>query len=148
MQPHGDRAVVILPPMPNPSTEELDRIYALPYARAPHPSYGGRRIPAWEQIRFSVHVLRGCSAGCTFCCITEHQGRDVCSRSEENVLEEIREITEMPEFRGTISDIGGATANMWQMECSDEEVHAKCRRMSCVYPKVCPHLHVDHQPVI
>lgn len=148
VQPHGDRAVVILPPMANPSTEELDRIYALPFARAPHPRYEGRRIPAWDQIRFSVHVLRGCSAGCTFCCITEHQGRDVCSRSEASVLEEVREITEMPDFRGTISDIGGATANMWQMECSDEEVHRRCRRMSCVYPKVCGNLRVNHQPLV
>lgn len=147
VQPHGDRAAVIFPPMPNPSTEELDRIYALPFARAPHPQYAGQRLTAWEQIKFSVHVLRGCSAGCTFCCITEHQGRDVCSRSEENVLEEVREITEMPDFRGTISDIGGATANMWQMECDDPEIHAKCRRMSCVYPKVCPNLHVNHQPL-
>lgn len=148
VQKHGDRAAVILPPMPNPTTEELDRVYALPYARAPHPRYAGQRIPAWDQIKFSVHVLRGCSAGCTFCCITEHQGRDVCSRSEANVLEEVREITEMPDFRGTISDIGGATANMWQMQCSDEEVHQQCRRMSCVYPKVCPNLRVNHQPIV
>ncbi len=148
VQRHGDRAAVILPPMPNPSTEELDRVYALPYARGPHPRYAGRKLTAWEQIKFSVHVLRGCSAGCTFCCITEHQGRDVCSRSEANVLEEIRDITEMPDFRGTISDIGGATANMWQMQCSSEEHHQQCRRMSCVYPKVCPNLRVDHQPLV
>lgn len=148
IQPHGDRAVAILPPMPNPTTEELDRIYALPYARAPHPRYAGARIPAWEQIRFSVHLLRGCSAGCTFCCITEHQGRDVCSRSEASVLAEVREIAEMPEFRGTVSDLGGATANMWQMHCSDEESHRRCRRMSCVYPKVCRNLRVNHRPLI
>lgn len=148
VQPHGDRAAVIFPPMPNPSTTELDAIYALPFARAPHPRYAGQKLTAWDQIKFSVHVLRGCSAGCTFCCITEHQGRDVCSRSEENVLEEIEEITQMPDFRGTISDIGGATANMWQMECGDPEIHKKCRRMSCVYPKVCPTLRVNHQPLI
>ncbi len=148
VQPHGDRAAVIFPPMPNPSTEELDRIYALPFARAPHPRYAGKRLGCWEQIKFSVHMLRGCSAGCTFCCITEHQGRDVCSRSEESVLDEVREVAAMPDFKGTITDLGGATANMWQMECDDPEVHAVCKRMSCVYPKVCPNLHVDHAPLI
>ena len=148
VQPHGDRVAVIFPPMPNPTTEELDKIYSLPFARAPHPSYAGQKLTAWDQIKFSVHVLRGCSAGCTFCCITEHQGRDVCSRSEENVLEEVKEITQMPDFRGTISDIGGATANMWQMECGDPQIHKKCRRMSCVYPKVCSTLRVNHEPLI
>ena len=147
VQPHGDRAVVILPPMPNPTTPELDKIYALPYVRMQHPMYVGKKITAWDQIKFSVHVLRGCSAGCSFCCITEHQGRDVCSRSEENVLDEIKEITEMPDFKGTISDIGGATANMWQMECADEDWHKVCRRQSCVYPSICPALNVNHQPL-
>lgn len=148
VQKHGDRAVIVLPPMPNPTTAELDAIYALPFARAPHPRYAGAKLTAWDQIKFSVHVMRGCSAGCTFCCITEHQGRDVCSRSEESVLDEVRELTQMPDFRGTISDLGGATANMWHMECSDAEVHARCRRMSCVQPSVCPNLTVDHAPLI
>jgi uncharacterized radical SAM protein YgiQ len=148
VQPHGDRAVVVLPPMRNPTTAELDRVHALPFVRAPHPRYRGARIPAWEQIRNSLQILRGCSAGCAFCCITEHQGRDVASRSKESVLEEVRELVDSPGFRGTISDLGGATANMWQMECADPEAHAVCRRASCVYPKVCKNLRVDHQPLI
>ncbi len=148
VQKHGDRAVVVMPPMRNPTTEEIDRVYALPYCRAPHPRYQGKRIPAWDQIKFSVHIMRGCSAGCSFCCITEHQGRDVASRSEANVLEELKEITEMPDFKGTVSDLGGATANMWHMECSKPDWHSVCRRQSCVYPQICPALSVDHKPLI
>jgi uncharacterized radical SAM protein YgiQ len=148
VQPHGDRAVVVFPPMPNPTTEELDRIHALPFRRAPHLRYRGTTIPAWEQIRFSVQILRGCAAGCSFCCITEHQGREVCSRSEASVLEEVREIASMPEFRGTISDLGGATANLWNAGCSSPGSHAVCRRASCLYPVVCKHFAIDHGPLI
>ncbi len=148
VQPHGDRAVVVFPPMPNPTTEELDRIHALPFCRAPHPRYAGQRIPAWDQIRFSVQILRGCAAGCSFCCITEHQGREVCSRSAESVLAEVREVAAMPEFRGTISDLGGATANLWNAGCSSPRAHAVCRRASCLYPTVCRHFAIDHGPLV
>ena len=148
VQPHGDRAVVVFPPMPNPTTEELDRIHALPFCRAPHPRYEGRPIPAWEQIQFSVQILRGCAAGCSFCCITEHQGRDVCSRSAESVLEEVREVAAMPRFRGTVSDLGGATANLWNAGCTSKEAHAVCRRPSCLYPVVCKHFGLDHGPLV
>ena len=148
VQRHGERAVVVLPPMPGPSTAELDRIHALPFARAPHPSYRGERIPAWEQIRFSVQIVRGCNAGCSFCCITEHQGRDVCSRSPESVLEEVREVAAMPEFRGTVSDLGGPTANLWGARCGDERARRMCRRASCLFPTVCSKLVFGHGALV
>ncbi|MGI5861899.1 MAG: YgiQ family radical SAM protein, partial [Myxococcales bacterium] len=148
VQRHGDRAVVVLPPMPGPDTDELDRIHALPFARAPHPRYRGERIPAWEQIRFSIQIVRGCNAGCSFCCITEHQGRDVCSRSPESVLEEVREVAVMPEFRGTISDLGGPTANLWGARCGDARAHRMCRRASCLFPTVCSKLVLAHDRLV
>jgi uncharacterized radical SAM protein YgiQ len=148
VQPHGDRSVVITPPAAPPTTEELDRIHALPFARAPHPRYAGERIPAWEQIQGSVQIVRGCCAGCAFCCITEHQGRDVCSRSEASILEELREVAATPGFHGTISDLGGPTANLWGSGCSDPKAHALCRRASCLFPSLCPRFHVDHGPLV
>jgi uncharacterized radical SAM protein YgiQ len=148
VQRHADRAVVIPPPMENPSTLELDRIHRLPFTRAPHPRYAGARIPAFEQIKHSVQILRGCSAGCSFCCITEHQGRDVASRSRESVLEEIREIAMTPDFHGTISDLGGATANLWNMRCTDAAAHRLCRRASCLFPTLCTNFEVDHGPLV
>jgi uncharacterized radical SAM protein YgiQ len=152
VQRHGAGArarwVVVNEPMANPTTAELDRIYELPFTRAAHPSYAGATIPALEQIKWSVNILRGCSAGCSFCCITEHQGRDVASRSEASVLAELELLAARPDFRGTVSDIGGATANMWQMTCTSPEAHAVCRRMSCVSPVVCKHYGVDHGPLI
>jgi uncharacterized radical SAM protein YgiQ len=152
VQRHGRgekaRFVVVNPPMPSPSTEELDRIAELPYVREAHPSYGGAHIPALEQIRWSVQILRGCAAGCAFCCITEHQGRDVASRSEASVLREIALLASKESFRGTITDVGGATANMWQMTCTSEEAHAACRRASCIYPAVCRFFAVDHGPLV
>jgi uncharacterized radical SAM protein YgiQ len=146
----GDRArfVVVNEPMPSPSTEELDGIAELPYVREAHPSYGGAHIPALEQIRWSIQILRGCAAGCAFCCITEHQGRDVASRSEASVLREIATLASKESFRGTITDVGGATANMWNMRCTSAEAHAVCRRASCVYPTVCKFFEVDHGPLI
>jgi uncharacterized radical SAM protein YgiQ len=152
VQRHGQgdrrRWVVVNPPMPPPDTAELDRIAELPYVREAHPSYGGAHIPALEQIRWSVQILRGCAAGCAFCCITEHQGREVASRSEASVLREITALAQRNDFRGTITDVGGATANMWQMGCTDAEAHRSCRRASCVYPAVCRHFRVDHGPLI
>ncbi len=146
----GERTVTVVvnPPMPGPTTAELDRIAELPYARDAHPSYGAAHIPALEQIRWSIQILRGCAAGCSFCCITEHQGRDVASRSRDSVLREVEALARRPDFKGTISDLGGATANMWQMTCTSAEAHAVCRRASCVYPSVCPHFAVDHGPLV
>lgn len=152
VQRHGQgpkaRFVVVNEPMAAPTTEELDRIAELPYAREAHPSYGGAHIPALEQIRWSIQILRGCAAGCAFCCITEHQGRDVASRSEESVLRELAALASRESFRGTVTDLGGATANMWRMTCTSAEAHALCRRPSCVFPSVCPHFDVDHGPLV
>jgi uncharacterized radical SAM protein YgiQ len=145
---HAARWVVVNEPMPAPSTEELDRIAELPYVREAHPSYRGAHIPALEQIRWSIQILRGCAAGCSFCCITEHQGREISSRSEASVLRELHTIASRDDFKGTITDLGGATANMWQMSCTDAAAHAVCRRMSCVYPLVCKFFAVDHGPLI
>jgi uncharacterized radical SAM protein YgiQ len=145
----GERArfVVVNEPMPAPGTEELDRIAELPYLREAHPSCGGAHIPALEQIRWSIQILRGCAAGCAFCCITEHQGRDVASRSEASVLREVAQLAARDSFRGTITDLGGATANMWRMTCTSAEAHAACRRPSCVHPQVCRFFEVDHGPL-
>jgi len=152
VQRHGRgaaaRTLVVNEPMPAPTTEELDAIAELPYLREAHPSYGGAHIPALEQIRWSVQILRGCAAGCAFCCITEHQGRDVASRSEASVLREIAALASRESFKGTITDVGGATANMWQMTCTSAEAHAVCRRASCVYPAICRFFRVDHGPLV
>jgi uncharacterized radical SAM protein YgiQ len=152
VQPHGSgkraRLVVVNEPMAPPSTEELDRIAELPYQREAHPSYGGLHIPALEQIRWSIQILRGCAAGCAFCCITEHQGRDVASRSEASVLRELATLARKENFKGTITDLGGATANMWGMRCTDEAAHTACRRLSCVYPSVCRFFSIDHGPLV
>jgi uncharacterized radical SAM protein YgiQ len=152
LQRHGSgaraRIVLVNEPMPAPTTEELDRIAELPYAREAHPSYGGAHIPALEQIRWSIQILRGCAAGCAFCCITEHQGRDIASRSEASVLRELATLASRPSFKGTITDLGGATANMWRMSCTSAEAHALCRRPSCVYPTVCQFFEVDHGPLV
>jgi uncharacterized radical SAM protein YgiQ len=140
--------VLVNEPMRAPTTAELDRIAELPYTREAHPSYGGAHIPALEQIRWSIQILRGCAAGCAFCCITEHQGRDIASRSEASVLRELAILAARPSFRGTITDLGGATANMWRMSCTSAEAHAACRRPSCVYPTVCQFFEVDHGPLV
>ncbi|HEX9577429.1 MAG TPA: YgiQ family radical SAM protein [Myxococcales bacterium] len=148
VQKHGRDIVFVNPPAPPPRAELIDAEYELPFTRLPHPMYGAAKIPAWEQIRFSVTIMRGCAAGCSFCCITEHQGRDVVSRSEASVLREIESLKEVPGWTGVVSDIGGATANMWNMVCTDEEWHQKCRRASCVYPTVCEKFGTDHAPLI
>ena len=148
VQPHGDRAVVVFPPAPPPTTEELDRVFALPYSRGPHPRYRGARIPAWEQIKGSVQIVRGCCAGCSFCSLAEHQGREISSRSKEGVLAELRELAGSPGFQGTVSDLGGPTANLWSMGCGDPAARTLCRRPSCLYPKVCSRLTIDHAPLV
>ncbi|WP_126444140.1 YgiQ family radical SAM protein [Sulfuricystis multivorans] len=149
VQRHGNRDLWLNPPPIPLSTAEMDYIYGLPYARAPHPAYGDARIPAWEMIRFSINIMRGCFGGCTFCSITEHEGRIIQNRSEASILREIEEIRDKtPGFTGIISDLGGPTANMYRMACKDKAIEAACRRLSCVYPDICPNLDTDHAPLI
>ncbi len=149
VQRHGDKELwVTQPPVPL-STPELDGVYDLPYARGPHPSYGEAKIPAWEMIRFSINIVRGCFGGCSFCSITEHEGRIIQSRSEASIIHEIEEIRDKTKgFTGTISDLGGPTANMWRLGCREPEVQKVCRRLSCVYPDICKTLGTDHDPLI
>jgi uncharacterized radical SAM protein YgiQ len=149
VQAHGNRDLWLNPPPLPLTTPELDYVYALPYARAPHPAYGTARIPAWEMIRFSITIMRGCFGGCTFCSITEHEGRIIQSRSQTSVLQEIQEIcANTPGFTGIISDLGGPTANMYRMACKDPQIAAMCRRSSCVYPSICSRLDTNHKPLI
>ena len=149
VQRHGQSDVWLNPP-PLPLTmPEMDRIYELPYARVPHPAYADAKIPAYEMIRFSVTIQRGCFGGCTFCSITEHEGRIIQNRSEDSVLREIETIRDtVPGFTGVISDLGGPTANMYRIACKSREIEAACRRPSCVYPAVCPNLNTNHAPLI
>jgi len=147
VQRHGPEAVVCnVPPLPV-SQAVMDRIYGLPYTRRPHPSYC-EPIPAFEMIKDSVTIMRGCFGGCTFCSITAHQGRIIQSRSQESILGEVRQMGADPKFKGTISDIGGPTANMYEMKCSDPAVEAVCRRQSCVHPTICKLLGTDHGPLV
>ena len=153
VQRHGDdrtaRDVWLTPPPIPLTTAEMDHVFDLPYARSPHPSYGDAHIPAWEMIRFSVNIMRGCFGGCTFCSITEHEGRIIQSRSEESVLREIEDIRDRVKgFTGVISDLGGPTANMYRIGCKSPEIEAACRKPSCVYPGICPNLNTDHTPLI
>ena len=149
VQAHGNRDLWLTEtPIPL-TTPEMDGIYDLPYARAPHPTYGKKKIPAWEMIRFSIIIERGCFGGCTFCSITEHEGRIIQSRSQESIIREIEHIRDHQEgFTGVISDLGGPTANMYAMRCKSTEIEAACRKPSCVFPRVCPNLNSDHGPLI
>ncbi|MFO0881013.1 MAG: YgiQ family radical SAM protein [Gemmataceae bacterium] len=147
VQMHDRQAVVVTPPGLPLTQEEMDRVYDLPYTRRPHPSYS-EPIPAHEMIKDSVTIMRGCFGGCTFCSITAHQGRIIQSRSQESVLGELRKMAADPDFKGVVSDIGGPTANMYQMRCSRPEVEAKCKRLSCVHPTICKLLGTDHGPLI
>lgn len=147
VQWHDQQAVVVNPPQLPISQQAMDRIYGLPYTRRPHPSYQ-EPIPAFHMIKDSVTIMRGCFGGCTFCSITAHQGRTIQSRSQGSVIREIENMASDKRFKGTVSDIGGPTANMYQMKCTKPEVEAKCRRQSCVHPKICKLLGVDHQPII
>jgi uncharacterized radical SAM protein YgiQ len=149
VQRHGDRDVWLNPPALPLATEDLDRLYELPYTRRPHPRYGDAHIPAYEMIRFSISIMRGCFGGCTFCSITEHEGRVIQSRSEGSVLREIEQVRDtVPGFSGVISDLGGPTANMYRLACKSPEIEAACRLPSCVHPEVCPNLGTDHAPLI
>ncbi len=147
IQYHGREAVVVNPPTLPLDEAAMDRVYDLPYTRRPHPSYR-EAVPAHEMIKDSVTIMRGCFGGCTFCSITAHQGRIIQSRSEESVLREVRKMAEDPEFKGTVSDIGGPTANMYKMVCTRPEVEARCKRLSCVHPTICKLLGTDHGPLI
>jgi uncharacterized radical SAM protein YgiQ len=157
VQRHGERDLWINPPPIPLSTPEMDHVFDLPYARAPHPSYadengshdGATKIPAWEMIRFSVNIMRGCFGGCTFCSITEHEGRIIQSRSEDSVIREIEEMRDKVKgFTGIVSDLGGPTANMYRIGCKSPEIEAACRKPSCVYPGICPNLNTSHDPLI
>lgn len=149
VQKHGDREVWLNPPPIPLTTKEMDYVYDLPYARKPHPAYGTAKIPAWEMIRFSVNIMRGCFGGCTFCSITEHEGRIIQSRSEESILKEIEEIRDKVDgFTGVISDLGGPTANMYRIACKSETIEKSCRKLSCVYPDICDNLNTDHSALI
>jgi uncharacterized radical SAM protein YgiQ len=157
VQAHGDRDLWINPPPIPLSTAEMDHVFDLEYARSPHPTYADEngshdhatKIPAWEMIRFSVNIMRGCFGGCTFCSITEHEGRIIQSRSEDSVIKEIEEIRDKVKgFTGVISDLGGPTANMWRIGCKSAAIEAACRKPSCVFPGICPNLNTDHGPLI
>ena len=149
VQAHGTRDVWLNPPPIPLTTPEMDGVFAAPFQRKPHPSYGDAKIPAFEMIRFSVNIMRGCFGGCTFCSITEHEGRIIQSRSEQSILSEIEEIRDKtPGFTGAISDLGGPTANMYRLACNDPEIEASCRRLSCVFPGICKNLNTDHEPLI
>ena len=145
IQQHGKRDVWLNPPPIPLETDEMDRLYEFPYTRSPHPAYGKAKNPAWEMIRFSIPIMRGCFGGCTFCSITEHEGRIIQSRSHDSVIREIETIRDtVPEFTGTISDLGGPTSNMYKMRCESEKIESACRRLSCVFPDVCKHMQTDH----
>ncbi|UJJ30868.1 YgiQ family radical SAM protein [Halopseudomonas maritima] len=149
VQRHGDRDVWFNPPPIPLSTEEMDYVFGLPYARVPHPVYGGERIPAYEMIRFSVNIMRGCFGGCTFCSITEHEGRIIQNRSHDSIIREIEDMRDkVPGFTGVVSDLGGPTANMYRIACKSPEIEAACRKPSCVYPGICDNLNTDHSSLI
>jgi uncharacterized radical SAM protein YgiQ len=149
VQAHGDREVWLNPPPIPLTTPELDWVFEQPYQRAPHPAYGDQGIPAWEMIRHSVNIMRGCFGGCTFCSITEHEGRIIQNRSKESILREVETIRDRsPGFTGVISDLGGPTANMWRLACKSPEIEASCRKLSCVYPGICKNLNTDQTPLV
>lgn len=148
LQKVGRQTVVVNPPYPPLTEAELDHSFDLPYTRLPHPKYKGKRIPAYDMIKFSVNLHRGCFGGCAFCTISAHQGKFIVSRSKESILKEVKAITELPDFKGYLSDLGGPSANMYRMKGRDEAICRKCKRPSCIYPKVCPNLNTDHHPLL
>lgn len=148
LQKVGTQTVVVNPPYPPLTEAELDRSFDLPYTRLPHPKYKGKRIPAYDMIKFSVNLHRGCFGGCAFCTISAHQGKFIVSRSKESVLKEVKAVMELPDFKGYLSDLGGPSANMYQMKGKDEALCKRCKRPSCIHPKVCPNLNADHRPLL
>jgi uncharacterized radical SAM protein YgiQ len=148
IQIYNEKAVVINPPYSPMKTEEIDSSFDLPYTRLPHPKYKGKVIPAFEMIKFSVNMHRGCFGGCAFCTISAHQGKFIASRSKKSILKEVKEITEIPDFKGYLSDLGGPSANMYMMKGNDESICAKCKRPSCIHPKICKNLNLDHSKLL
>ncbi|AIY63791.1 YgiQ family radical SAM protein [Pseudoalteromonas piratica] len=148
-QRHGDRSVWVNPPAFPLETQEMDDVFGLPYQRVPHPSYGDEKIPAYDMIKTSVNIMRGCFGGCSFCSITEHEGRIIQSRSEQSIIDEIEQIRDkVPGFTGVISDLGGPTANMYKLRCKSKKAESTCRRLSCVYPDICKHMDTDQTPTV
>ena len=148
IQPSGNKAVIINPPFPLMTSKELDDVYALPYTRLPHPKYKKRgTVPAYEMIRHSVTMHRGCFGGCAFCTLSAHQGKFISSRSEKSILNEVKSITQMPDFSGNVSDLGGPSANMYKMQGFDLDICEKCKRPSCIFPSICNNLNTDHKPL-
>jgi len=148
-QYHGERLVWINPPAYPLTTEEIDTVFGLPYQRVPHPAYGEAKIPAYDMIKFSINIMRGCFGGCSFCSITEHEGRVIQSRSEDSIIKEIETIRDsVPGFTGVISDLGGPTANMYRLKCKSPKAEQTCRRLSCVFPDICHHMNTDHEHTI
>ena len=148
LQAVGKETIVVNPPYPPMSQAELDRSYEFPYTRLPHPKYKNKRIPAYDMIKFSVNIHRGCFGGCAFCTISAHQGKFIMSRSKESILKEVKAVAQLPDFKGYLSDLGGPSANMYMMRGRDEAVCKKCKRPSCIHPKVCPNLNTDHRPLL
>lgn len=148
LQAVGRQTVVVNPPCAPLTEAELDRSFDLPYTRLPHPKYKGKRIPAYDMIKFSVNIHRGCFGGCAFCTISAHQGKFIVSRSKESILKEVKAVMELPDFKGYLSDLGGPSANMYKMRGRDEAMCKKCKRPSCIHPKVCPNLNTDHSPLL
>lgn len=148
IQQTGKRSIVVNPPYPPMTTAEIDASFDLPYTRLPHPKYKDKVIPAYEMIKFSVNIHRGCFGGCAFCTISAHQGKFIASRSKESVLREVKAVTEMPGFKGYISDLGGPSANMYRMKGKDEHICRKCKKPSCIHPVVCKNLNADHAPLL
>lgn len=145
----GGKKIVVNPPWPTFKEAEIDRVYDLPYTRLPHPRYNGKEpIPAYEMIRYSINIHRGCFGGCTFCTISAHQGKFIASRSEKSILKEVEKVTEMPDFKGYISDLGGPSANMYKMKGIHEEICKKCKRPSCIFPAICKNLDTSHKPML
>ena len=148
IQQVSKKAIVVNPPFPPMTSEELDASYDLPYTRLPHPKYKGKVIPAYEMIKFSVNIHRGCFGGCAFCTISAHQGKFITSRSKASILKEIKAITEMDDFKGYLSDLGGPSANMYRMKGKDESICRKCKKPSCISPAICKNLNADHTPML
>ena len=147
-QRHGDIWIKVNPMYPPMTTQEIDASFDLPYTRLPHPRYKGKRIPAYEMIRHSVNIHRGCFGGCSFCTISAHQGKFIASRSKESILREVRQVTQMEDFKGYLSDVGGPSANMYRMGGKDKSLCEKCLKPSCLHPSVCPNLDTDHRPLL
>ncbi|MBQ5729162.1 MAG: YgiQ family radical SAM protein [Bacteroidaceae bacterium] len=148
LQPTDDKMVVVNPPYPPMTTAQIDQSFDLPYTRLPHPKYKGKRIPAYDMIKHSVCLHRGCFGGCAFCTISAHQGKFIMSRSPESILAEVKKITQMEDFKGYLSDLGGPSANMYAMAGRDQSLCQRCKRPSCIHPAICPNLNTDHRPLL